>query len=159
ARGRELRVQHVPVHEEEHAREALPRAARLAAAGRRARGRAGSCTKTDPADVGSVGMKLAVAVVVCALAGVARADSPIPADAQQLVTVVIGDGSSTTATLRLYKGDGDRWVQVGKPWPAAIGAGAAWGAGLHGAGAPAGRRGAVKKEGDGKSPAGAFGVR
>ena len=40
ARGRELRVQPVPVHAQEHAREALPVPARSAAAGRRARGRA-----------------------------------------------------------------------------------------------------------------------
>ena len=33
-------------------------------------------------------------------------------------------------------------------------AGAAWGRGLHGDGAPAGRSGPVKREGDGRSPAG-----
>jgi L,D-peptidoglycan transpeptidase YkuD (ErfK/YbiS/YcfS/YnhG family) len=73
---------------------------------------------------------------------------------------VIDDWSSTHATLRLWHRDHDHWQPVGEPWPATIGsAGAAWGAGLHGVGAPAGRTGPVKHEGDRKSPAGAFALR
>lgn len=41
--------------------------------------------------------------------------------------------------------------------PATVGrAGVAWGRGLHGDGAPAGRDGPVKREGDGRAPAGRF---
>jgi L,D-peptidoglycan transpeptidase YkuD (ErfK/YbiS/YcfS/YnhG family) len=43
--------------------------------------------------------------------------------------------------------------------PAVVGrAGTGWGRGLHGDGAPAGRPGPVKVEGDGRAPAGAFRV-
>jgi L,D-peptidoglycan transpeptidase YkuD (ErfK/YbiS/YcfS/YnhG family) len=46
---------------------------------------------------------------------------------------------------------------VGAPQPAVIGqAGYAWGDGVHGVGAPAGRAGTSKREGDGRSPAGVF---
>ncbi len=84
---------------------------------------------------------------------------PIAADARELVTAVIDDWSSTKATLRRYRRAGDRWELVGQPWPGVIGKqGAAWGDGLHGKGAPAGRGGLDKREGDGKSPAGAFAI-
>jgi L,D-peptidoglycan transpeptidase YkuD (ErfK/YbiS/YcfS/YnhG family) len=85
--------------------------------------------------------------------------SPSTIASDELLTAVIDDWGSTHATLRLWKRDGT-WKAVGEPWPATIGsAGAAWGAGLHGVGAPAGRSGPVKHEGDRKSPAGAFALR
>lgn len=84
----------------------------------------------------------------------------VPASARQLITAVVDDWTSTRATLRSYRrGDGG-WQLEGAPWPAVIGkTGAAWGSGLHGAGAPAGRTGPTKREGDAKSPAGAFALR
>lgn len=97
--------------------------------------------------------------------------SPIPADTTQLVTGVIDDWSSTTATLRLWRrgssssgggggnvgGSDGAWAPVGAAWPGVIGyAGAAWGDGLHGSAAPPGEHGPTKREGDGASPAGAF---
>jgi L,D-peptidoglycan transpeptidase YkuD (ErfK/YbiS/YcfS/YnhG family) len=77
--------------------------------------------------------------------------------ANQVVTAVIDDWSSTTATVTLFQRDPrGGWGQT-KSWQAVIGhAGAAWGIGLHGNGAPAGHAGPVKKEGDGASPAGVF---
>lgn len=81
----------------------------------------------------------------------------IPPQTRQLVTALVDTWTSTRATLQRWeRKDGGAWTAVGAPWPAVIGStGAAWGAGLHGTGAP-GREGAVKKEGDKKSPAGAF---
>lgn len=84
------------------------------------------------------------------------AGSPL-AGAHQLVTAVTPDWSSTTAVVTLWQLDMSGWLASGPSWPAVVGrTGAAWGDGLHGTGAPAGRTGPTKQEGDGKSPAGAF---
>lgn len=81
-------------------------------------------------------------------------------DAPQLVTAIVPDWSSTHAELRLWQRDGAGWKLAMGPWPGVVGtSGTAWGIGLHGTGAPAGREGPMKKEGDGKSPAGAFAIR
>jgi len=78
-------------------------------------------------------------------------------DASELVTAIVDDWTSTHATLRLWKHDGTSWRAVGDPWPAVIGkTGTAWGIGRHGSGPPPGRSGPIKREGDGKSPAGMF---
>jgi D-alanyl-D-alanine dipeptidase len=78
---------------------------------------------------------------------------------RQLVTAIVPDWASTTAELRLWERDGAGWKLAMGPWPGVVGtSGTAWGVGLHGAGAP-GRGGPVKREGDGKSPAGAFALR
>lgn len=78
---------------------------------------------------------------------------------KQLVTAVTDSWTSTTATLQLWQRVGTQWQPVGTSWPAVIGkTGSAWGIGMHGAGVP-GREGPMKKEGDGKSPAGAFVIR
>ncbi len=89
------------------------------------------------------------------------APSPVPADATQLLLGLAAGWDATATTLtRFERADGTaRWRQVGAPVAAVIGrAGMAWGRGLHGAGAPAGRAGTVKQEGDGRAPAGAFRV-
>ena len=87
-------------------------------------------------------------------------DGAIPPSTTQLVTAIVADWTATAAELQLWQRDGAAWTPVGAPWPAVIGrTGAAWGAGLHGDAAPAGRAGPVKREGDGKSPAGVFLVR
>jgi len=73
------------------------------------------------------------------------------------VTGIVSSWDATDATLRLWRREGATWRAVGAAWPAALGhTGAAWGRGLHGDGAPSGRSGPTKKEGDGRSPAGAF---
>jgi L,D-peptidoglycan transpeptidase YkuD (ErfK/YbiS/YcfS/YnhG family) len=81
----------------------------------------------------------------------------IPSGARELVTVIVDDWDSTKATLQRWHRDGSTWRKTGEPWPGVIGkSGAGWGVGLHGSGAPTGRSGPTKREGDGKSPAGVF---
>jgi D-alanyl-D-alanine dipeptidase len=107
-------------------------------------------------------VKLAACALLAACAAHATpAHSPIPDDAAQLVTAIVDDWSSTTATLQLWQRQrGSAWQPVGDAWPGVIGSkGAAWGDGLHGHGAPAGQHGPIKHEGDDTSPAGAFALR
>jgi L,D-peptidoglycan transpeptidase YkuD (ErfK/YbiS/YcfS/YnhG family) len=83
----------------------------------------------------------------------------IPASTKLLVTGVVDDWTATDVTLRVWRRNGQAWQPVGDAWPAVVGrTGVAWGIGLHGDGAP-GREGPLKKEGDGKSPAGVFAIR
>jgi D-alanyl-D-alanine dipeptidase len=96
----------------------------------------------------------------------------IPADAKELIVAIVDGWDATRATLRRFRragagagasagaGAGADWKLDGEPWPGVVGkSGSGWGTGLHGAGAPAGRGGPVKREGDSKSPAGAFALR
>jgi L,D-peptidoglycan transpeptidase YkuD (ErfK/YbiS/YcfS/YnhG family) len=85
--------------------------------------------------------------------------SVIPATAQQLITGVIADWRSTRVTLRRWRRADGAWRPDGDAWQGVIGKGAAWGAGLHGKGAPSQADGPRKREGDGKSPAGVFALR
>ncbi len=84
--------------------------------------------------------------------------SPIGGNRTQLVTVVTDDWGRFQATLRRYERSfGGAWNAVGRPTSVVLGReGYGWGRGLHGDGAPAGRPGPTKREGDGKSPAGVF---
>jgi D-alanyl-D-alanine dipeptidase len=87
-----------------------------------------------------------------------RGGAAVPASARQLLLATVEDWDDVTAELaRFERAPGGAWKPVGQAWPAVIGArGSAWGRGLHGDAAPAGRGGPVKREGDGKSPAGTF---
>lgn len=77
----------------------------------------------------------------------------IPKATKQLVIAVIDDWSSTHARVSLWQRKA-AWQKLDE-WPATIGkSGAAWGIGLH----PP-RTGPLKREGDGKSPAGVFAFR
>jgi L,D-peptidoglycan transpeptidase YkuD (ErfK/YbiS/YcfS/YnhG family) len=78
----------------------------------------------------------------------------------QLVTVVTSGWNDFQATLKRYERvPGGPWRAVGAPIAAVLGReGYGWGRGLHGEGAPEGRPGPVKQEGDGRSPAGVFGI-
>ena len=81
---------------------------------------------------------------------------PFPLRAPELITGVVDDWSSTTVALALWYRTGTGWERQ-YAWDGRIGkAGAAWGDGLHGSGAPPNRTGPVKQEGDKASPAGAF---
>lgn len=76
--------------------------------------------------------------------------------ARQLVLVTAEGWQSTTATLRRFeRASTDRsWVAVAPPTPVNLGRnGLAWGRGLH---PDEYRRGPVKREGDGRAPAGVF---
>ena len=89
---------------------------------------------------------------------VAEAIAPIDAQKTQLVTVVSDDWDRFRATLRRYqRAPRAQWKAVGPPIDVVLGReGYGWGRGLHGGGAPAGRPGPIKREGDGRSPAGVF---
>ncbi len=84
--------------------------------------------------------------------------TPIDADKTQLVTVVTDDWNRFQATLRRYeRSQGKAWKAVAAPVDVVLGReGYGWGHGLHGGGAPANRPGPIKREGDGRSPAGVF---
>ena len=85
--------------------------------------------------------------------------SVIPGASRQLVLVAVDSWSAVDAEVARFERSAPGWSAVGEPWPAVIGArGAGWGRGLHGDGAPDGRGGPVKVEGDGKSPAGVFAI-
>ncbi|MCA1713931.1 MAG: hypothetical protein LC715_01980 [Gammaproteobacteria bacterium] len=77
-------------------------------------------------------------------------------DARQLVLVTVPSWDADHGMLRAYeRDDGGRWRPVGQPSPVVIGrAGTAWGLGLH----PAQAGGPVKREGDGRAPAGVFAI-
>jgi L,D-peptidoglycan transpeptidase YkuD (ErfK/YbiS/YcfS/YnhG family) len=99
---------------------------------------------------------LLVALLALALAACASTPSrhsPL-AGAEQLVVVTTEDWDAPRGELRTYERDGDGWREVAGARPVTIGrAGAAWGLGLHDA-----QGGAQKREGDGRSPAGAFAI-
>lgn len=90
----------------------------------------------------------------------AEAAAPIGGDRTQLLTIVSDEWNRFRATLRRYeRGPRERWKPLGRPIDVVLGRnGYAWGRGLHGSGAPLGRPGPVKHEGDGRSPAGVFGI-
>ena len=76
----------------------------------------------------------------------------------EAIVGIVDDWSSTKATLTRWRRANGSWTKVGESWLAVVGkSGIAWGDGLHGSGA-AGRTGPVKREGDGKSPAGVFAI-
>lgn len=82
--------------------------------------------------------------------------SPIPNETKQIILVTTPDWNSVSGTLRQFaKGkDGGAWHLTGKEIPIVVGrSGLAWGRGLH----PTNDlSGPIKKEGDGKSPAGIY---
>ena len=77
------------------------------------------------------------------------------AGAGQLVLVTSADWDATGGELRRFERDGEGWSQVGDAVPITLGrTGSAWGIGLNDARSD----GPVKREGDGKSPAGVFAI-
>lgn len=104
--------------------------------------------------------RILLSAVVLVLAGCAstgpRADDIAWNDARQLVLVTTADWDATTGTLRTYaRGDDGAWHEVGHAAPVSIGrGGSGWGVGLH----PAQSGGPVKREGDGRAPAGVFAI-
>jgi len=77
-----------------------------------------------------------------------------PIKSKQIITVTTKDWSTTSATLQRYIKKADTWYKVGKALSVKIGRnGLGWGIGLHKIpkdGTP------IKREGDGKAPAGVF---
>ena len=87
---------------------------------------------------------------------VAKAGSSIigASDAQQAILVVSKDWDAVPGELQRYELKNEKWEKVGEPIPIVVGRkGLGWGLGLH----PTNDfNGPIKKEGDGKSPAGVF---
>jgi len=83
---------------------------------------------------------------------------PIPVLATQLLLVLSDSWTSWQARLQRYeRAPGRPWQRAGDPIAVVLGHGGyGWGEGLHGSGAPRGRSGPLKREGDGRSPAGVF---
>jgi D-alanyl-D-alanine dipeptidase len=78
--------------------------------------------------------------------------------AEQIVVVQTPEWDSPVGTLLCYERDrpGESWRRVGEPCEINVGrTGLAWGQGLHGRTHDEGKE---KREGDGRSPAGAFGL-
>jgi L,D-peptidoglycan transpeptidase YkuD (ErfK/YbiS/YcfS/YnhG family) len=108
-------------------------------------------------------LRLLLAAAVLALASCAHA----PTDAgnatrwqhaRQMVVVTTGGWDDVHGQLRTFERDEDgAWREAAGPRPVVIGrTGAAWGIGLHDI--PVGDPGPVKREGDGRSPAGVFAI-
>lgn len=77
----------------------------------------------------------------------------LPANSSQCIVGVADDWNSSHVTLSFYEKRGGKWQQVGNSWKGRLGTkGLAWGRGLH----PIPRGATLKKEGDGRSPAGVF---
>ena len=75
------------------------------------------------------------------------------ANAEQLVLVTSPDWDATQGELRRFERVDGRWVQVGDAADVVLGrSGSAWGVGLNAARSD----GPVKREGDGRAPAGVF---
>lgn len=105
--------------------------------------------------------KLFTLAVVVLVAGCASRVGPRPDaiawdDARQMVLVTTAGWDAGTGTLRTFERDGaGAWRERGEAAPVSVGrGGAAWGLGLH----PAQAAGPVKREGDGRSPAGVFAI-
>ena len=80
--------------------------------------------------------------------------SPIPEDTKQLLVVTTADWSSPDATLQRYEKAGKQWKKAGKSIKVITGKnGLGWGRGLYPVPSDAKW---IKKEGDGKAPAGIF---
>ena len=89
---------------------------------------------------------------------VAMTSSPL-AGARQLIVVTTRDWNAVDGEMRRYERPTVRsaWRETGPPIPIVVGRnGMAWGRGLHGEASPIGGDGPIKKEGDGRSPAGIF---
>ena len=75
--------------------------------------------------------------------------------AQQMVLVTTPDWNADHGVLRRFERNTSGWNLVGQPQPVMLGrSGSAWGLGLH----PTQTSGPIKREGDGRSPAGIFGI-
>ena len=101
------------------------------------------------------GMKKIFAVLAAVL-GCLVAEAQVPASCTQAIVGITEGWNSSQAQVSLVeKNSSGQWVRVMGPFPARLGRnGTAWGLGIH-----ANPRGAtLKKEGDGRSPAGVFAI-
>lgn len=103
-------------------------------------------------------MAFAIFASGCANAPAARPALPW-SNARQAVVVVTPDWNANQGTLHTYERADGEWRQVGESEPVSVGRnGSAWGLGLHPDLETHPQAGPVKHEGDGRSPAGVFGI-
>ncbi|WP_250339716.1 L,D-transpeptidase family protein [Luteibacter flocculans] len=96
---------------------------------------------------------LAMAATLGASAAVAFEAPAAWSVSRQMIVVTTDDWNADHGVLRAYVREGAQWKAVGPAADVTIGKrGSAWGIGLN----PPERDGPVKKEGDGRSPAGVF---
>ncbi|MFM2297348.1 MAG: hypothetical protein RL117_1055 [Verrucomicrobiota bacterium] len=77
----------------------------------------------------------------------------LPISSQQCLVGIASDWNSSYVNLQWHQKSGNSWRKVGNSWQARLGKnGLVWGLGLH----PNPRGATVKKEGDGRTPAGVF---
>jgi L,D-peptidoglycan transpeptidase YkuD (ErfK/YbiS/YcfS/YnhG family) len=102
----------------------------------------------------SVPRVFAIALIALLLICTSSFASELPwKDARQLVLVVTADWDANQGTMSSYERVTNTWKKRGEPVAVAIGrSGSAWGTGLN----SRQEAGPVKKEGDGRSPAGVF---
>lgn len=94
---------------------------------------------------------LAFAVMSCATAPTAK---DLFGNSTQLIVVTTSDWDATKGSLTVHERNNGTWIQIGEAMPVVVGrTGLAWGDGLA---LPLRPKGPVKKEGDGKAPAGLF---
>ncbi len=92
------------------------------------------------------------AAALLLVTGFAQAGSLPWSDAQQMVLVTIAHWNATQGSLQIFQLEDRQWQALSDPVEVTIGrGGAAWGVGLHQA-----QPGPVKREGDGRSPAGVY---
>ncbi|MBN6151319.1 hypothetical protein JR065_13300 [Xanthomonas sp. AmX2] len=97
----------------------------------------------------------ALALAVAAIGSAHAAAPQAMRQARQLVLVIAPDWNSPRGRLQAFERDGDGWRAHGEGFAVALGRnGSAWGEGLH----PAQAAAPQKREGDGRSPAGAFAI-
>lgn len=106
-------------------------------------------------------MRLIVSAAAAVLLAACAHRAPAPADALpwdasgQLVLVTTPDWNADHGRLQRYERDAGGWRAVGDATPVMVGrSGSAWGLGLHAAPSA----GPVKREGDGRAPAGVFAI-
>jgi D-alanyl-D-alanine dipeptidase len=103
-------------------------------------------------------MRSRVLIALIAIAFSSCTTAPAPkdlfGDSTQLIVVTTRDWDATKGTLTVHERKNGKWVTVGAAIPVVVGrTGLAWGDGLA---LPLRHDGPVKKEGDGKTPAGLF---
>lgn len=97
-------------------------------------------------------MHLRILILLCASCLFSRAFE-LPGNSSQCIVGISKGWDSSHVTLSYYEKSGGRWEKVGESWAGRLGRnGSIWGRGLHPV--PQGAR--LKKEGDGRSPAGVF---
>lgn len=95
------------------------------------------------------------ALLLSACSGMPSRPAHAWAGAEQMIVVTTSGWDVDRGSLRRFEraSPGERWFEVGDAAPVLIGrTGSAWGIGLH----PARAAGPVKREGDGRAPAGVF---